>query len=142
MECSTCHASLEPLKAAVDGTVGVCPYCGELLRKEADVVRLYTEVEARDAHHEVLERLREIQHEVRRRLADENRWLEEKLERLKKGAAHALKALELTQEERYRGASLSAARRTSRRLLIEDAMLALVLALKNPTPDAEEEKAS
>lgn len=65
--CPACAGRLEPMDVCSLGAVGVCPWCGELVRRTATGVRLYTEEEAADAHPEVLARLQEIQKNVKAR---------------------------------------------------------------------------
>lgn len=64
-DCPTCKAQLEPMDRCALGAVGVCPECGELVRRVTDRVRVYTDREARDAHPEILAKLRRIQEKIR-----------------------------------------------------------------------------
>ncbi|KKN47406.1 hypothetical protein LCGC14_0663190 [marine sediment metagenome] len=87
LSCPTCEARLEPMESAPPETTGVCHGCGELLRSFSKIVeaprtgaacpscstavrtymavRVYTDEEAKEAHPEVLGRLREIQSAIR-----------------------------------------------------------------------------
>lgn len=60
-----CGDRLEEMDACSLGGVGVCPSCGELVRRATANVRIYTEAEAENAHPEVLAKLRRIQAVIR-----------------------------------------------------------------------------
>jgi len=63
--CPTCSARLLPMDTCAPETVGVCPACGELVRRKVEAVVLYSEEEEADAHPEVLAKLRKIQAGIR-----------------------------------------------------------------------------
>ena len=63
--CPTCVGRLAPMDQCGLAAVGVCPWCGELVRRTEDSVRRYTEAEERDAHPEILDKLKQVQAQVR-----------------------------------------------------------------------------
>lgn len=64
--CPTCSLRLEPMDRCSPGTVGVCPECGELVRRQGNTIAVYTDEEANEkAHPQVLAKLREIQEQIR-----------------------------------------------------------------------------
>ncbi len=65
--CPTCSARLEPMDHCSHGTVGVCPDCGELVRRQSNRVEVYTDKEANEkAHPEVLAKMRKLQADIRK----------------------------------------------------------------------------
>jgi len=62
--CPVCPARLEAMDACSLGAVGVCPECGELIRRTSASVELYPEADHAKAHPEVLAKLLAIQNVI------------------------------------------------------------------------------
>jgi len=63
--CPACASRLDGMDACGLGAVGVCPACGELVRRVAQAVEVYPEGDHDRAHPEVLEKLKKIQSDIR-----------------------------------------------------------------------------